>query len=155
MMLNRRNSILTNILTRLLSACVLLLLVAASVFGQIDEAKRAIEAGEFVRAVNILSEAVATQPTADAFLYLGIAYGNMKEYQKAEETLKQGADRYPDDGRFHTELAGVYFATHDVDKARGELRRALSIDSTDRYASDLLASINMSRGDTEAALRYW
>ena len=145
----RRGSILTKTWARLLCACTLLQLLAVTAFGQIDEAKQAIERGELVRAISILSEAVATQPSADAFLYLGIAYGNMKEYQKAEETLKQGADRYPDDARFRTELAGVYLALHDVDKARAELRHALSIDSSDRYASDLVASIDMSRGDTE------
>jgi tetratricopeptide (TPR) repeat protein len=139
----------------LLFICTLLLLLAVTAFGQIDEAKQAIERGDFVRAVNILSEAAASRPSADAFLYLGIAYGNMKEYQKAEESLKQGADRYPDDARFHTELAGVYFAINDADRARAELRRALSIDSSDRYASDMLASLDMSRGDTEAALKSW
>jgi Surface antigen. len=154
-MLIRRTSIFTKAQARLVSACTLLLLLAVGAFAQVDEAKQAIERGEFVRAVNILSEALTSRPSADVFLYLGIAYGNMKEYQKAEATLKQGADRYPDDARFHTELAGVYFAIHDVDNARSELRRALSIDSSDRYSSDLLASIDMSRGDTETALKYW
>ena len=139
----RRTSILIQTRARLVSACTLLLLLAVTAFAQIDEAKQAIERGEFVRAVNILSEALTTRPSADVYLYLGIAYGNMKEYQKAEETLKQGADRYPADARFHTELAGVYLAIHEADKARAELRRALSLDSSDRYASDLLASIDM------------
>jgi tetratricopeptide (TPR) repeat protein len=145
----------SNTWARLISACALVLLLALTAFGQVDEAKQAIERGEFVRAVNILSQARNAQPSADVFLYLGIAYGNMKEYQKAEEALTEGAVRYPDDSRFHTELAGVYFATQAVDKARAELNRALSINSSDRYASDLLASIDMSRGDTETALRYW
>src|SRR5262245_33634584 len=83
-----------------------IILLNAALFAQVDEAKKAIEQGEFVRAITILNEQIATQPSADAYLYLGIAYGNVKEYQKAEETLQAGSNRYPGDTRFHTELAG-------------------------------------------------
>src|SRR5262249_53006426 len=82
---------------------VLLHLFCTAAFAQIDEARQAIANGEFVRAVNILSDALATRPTPDAYLYLGIAYGNMKEYQKSEDTLKEGSNRFPDDVRFHNE----------------------------------------------------
>src|SRR5438552_13527414 len=93
---------------------ILLVLFSSSLaFAQVDDAKQAIEKGEFVRAVNILSDALASRPSADAYLYLGIAYGNMKEYQKAEDALKEGSKRFSDDARFHNELAGVYLATRD------------------------------------------
>ena len=46
---------------------------------QVDEARQAIEREEYVRAVNILSAELADRPTADAYLYLGIAYRHMKE----------------------------------------------------------------------------
>ncbi len=132
-----------------------LLLCAARAFGQIDEARQAIENGEFVRAVKILSDALATRPTADAYVYLGIAYGNMKEYAKAEEVLKEGANRFADDVRFHNELAGVYLATREMEKAKAELRQTLSVNPHDNYASDLLASIEISQGDVQVALRSW
>src|SRR3954452_1781345 len=112
---------------------------SSNAFCQVDEAKDAINNGEFIRAVSILSEALANQPTADVYLYLGIAYGNMKEYQKAEDTLKEGARRFTDDARFHNELAGVYLARREYDDAKTELRRALEIDPHNSYASDLLA----------------
>src|SRR5262249_48930579 len=103
-------------------------LTATLAFGQIEDAKQAIQNREFVRAVDILSQALAVQPSPDAYLYLGIAYGNMKEYRKAEDVLEEGARRYPDDARFHNELAGVFLATRDLDKAKSELRRALDVD---------------------------
>jgi tetratricopeptide (TPR) repeat protein len=137
--------------------CVFLLVFCATsmAFAQIEEARQAIENKEFVRAVNILSEALANQPSADAYLYLGIAYGNMKDYSKAEDTLQEGARRYPGDARFHNELAGVYMATRDLDKAKTELHRALDVDPNNNYASDLLASIDISRGEVQSALRSW
>jgi tetratricopeptide (TPR) repeat protein len=138
-----------------LPAVVLILVLSAVAFGQIEDARQAIERGEFVDAVNILSQAIATQPSADAYVYLGIAYGNMKEYQKAEDTLEEGARRYPSDARFHNELAGVYLATRDVDKAKSELHRALQVDPHNNYASDLLASIDISTGEVQSALRSW
>src|SRR5881409_2665465 len=56
-------------------------------FAQIDEARDAIDRGEYVRAVNILSETLARNPVPNAYLYLGIAYTAIKEYQKAEDIL--------------------------------------------------------------------
>jgi tetratricopeptide (TPR) repeat protein len=146
---------MTKIAAGLLTSVVTFLLCCGSAFGQIDEAKAAIERREFVRAVNILSDALATRPSADAYLYLGIAYGNMKEYEKAQDTLKEGSDRFPDDVRFHTEMAGIYLAMRQPDDAKAELRRALAVDSNNSYASDMLASIDMSEGETQKALRFW
>jgi len=131
------------------------LLMTGIVWCQVDEAKQAIEKGEFARAVNILSGSIATGPSADAYLYLGIAYGNMKEYTKAEETLKEGSGRFSADARFHNELAGVYLATRDIDKAKAELHRALEVDPHNNYASDLLASIDISSGEVQSALKSW
>jgi hypothetical protein len=140
--------------------CIALLLVILNVgvnaaVAQVSEAREAIERGEYVRAVNILAAELAERPSADTYLYLGIAYGHMKEYEKAQEVLIQGSAHYPDDARFHNELAGVHLANNDVDTARSDLERALSVDPTNDYASDLLATIDMSQGEVQAALRFW
>src|SRR5688572_14722432 len=74
-------------------------LLPFSVHAQVDDGKAAIDRGELVRAVNILSEEVVERPSADAFLYLGMAYGRMREFVRAEEVLRQGAERYPGDPR--------------------------------------------------------
>ena len=131
------------------------LLFPSGLHAQVDEARGAIDRGEYVRAVNILSKAVVESPSADAFLYLGIAYAHMREFQKAEDILRQGSDHFPADPRFHNELADTYLATNDVDKARQALTDALSVDPENDYASDLLANIDMSEGEVQAALRSW
>src|SRR5205085_2348494 len=121
--------------------CAVLLMPA---FAQVDEARQAIDNGEYVKAVNLLSAALAGTPTADTYLYLGIAYGHMKEYEKAEDVLKEGSKRFPADARLHNQLADLFLENNDSDAARGELQSALGADSGNNYASDLLASINMS-----------
>src|SRR3989441_3780522 len=124
-------------------------------FAQIDEARDAIDRGEYVRAVNILSETLARNPVPDAYLYLGIAYTAMKEYQKAEDILKEGNQRYPKDVRFPNQLADFYLINNDREAAKAELERTLVIDPNNNYASDLLATINMSEGEVQAALQSW
>src|SRR5260370_24918525 len=138
-----------------ISTALLLLVAAHYVFDQKDEARDAIDKGEYVRAVNILSDRLATSPTADTYLYLGIAYSRMKEYQKAEDTLKEGSRRYPDDSRFHNELADFYLTNNDRDAAKSQLRRALVVDPADNYASDLLATIDMPEGEVQSAVQSW
>ena len=135
-------------------ACALLL-SSAFAFAQVDEARQAIDRGEYVRAVNILSQALADRPSPDAYLYLGIAYGHIKEYQKAEDVLQEGSKRYPQDSRFHAELANLALDNNDVDAARSELKLALAVDPTNSFASDQLATIDMSQGEVQAALRAW
>ena len=133
----------------------LMLLLGGVCLAQIDEAREAIDRGEYVRAVNILSETLAKQPAADAYLYLGIAYRRMKEYQKAEDTFTEGSKRYPDDSRFHNELANLFLENNNLESARSALRRALVVDPHNNYASDQLATLDMSTGDVQAALRAW
>ena len=101
-----------------ISLGLLLLLAAPVAFAQVDEAKQAIDRGEYVRAVNILSALLEDRPTADTYLYLGIAYVHMKEYQKAEDVLNEGSRRYPQDARFHNELANSFFEDNDADTAK-------------------------------------
>src|SRR6266446_79222 len=138
-----------------LSAILILLFVSHFVFAQVDEARDAIDKGEYVRAVNILSDALQSNPTPDTYLYLGIAYSRMKEYRKAEDLLEEGSRRYPQDPRFYNELADFYLTNNDRDAAKSELRRALVVDPSNNYASDLLATINMSEGEVQSALRSW
>src|SRR6185503_14559375 len=132
-----------------------LLIATATVFAQVDEARQAIDRGEYVRAVNILSAALGDRPTADTYLYLGIAYRHMKEYQKAEDVFNEGSLRYADDARFHNELANLFLENNDVEAAKSELRRTLAVDPNNAFASDQLATIDMSEGQVQSALRAW
>jgi tetratricopeptide (TPR) repeat protein len=138
-----------------ISLALIFLIHAAVALAQVDEARQAIDRGELVRAVNILSAALADRPSPDAYLYLGIAYRRMKEYQKAQDVLEEGARRYQDDSRFHIELADMFLENNDIESSKSELRRALAVDPNNNYASDQLATIDMSEGDVQSALRSW
>jgi len=118
-------------------------------------ARAAISTGDYARAINLLSTAITQQPTADAYLYLGIAYGHTREWKRAEDTLREGSGKFPQDPRFHNELAGVYLAANDLEKARRSLRDALAVDPDNKYATDLLATVDMSMGNVRAALAAW
>ncbi len=122
---------------------------------QVDEAKQAIEQGDYVRAVNILSATLGDRPTSDAYLYLGIAYRHMKEYQRAEDAFHEGSKRYSDDARFHNELANLFIENNDIEAAKNELRLALVVEPNNSFASDQLATIDMSEGEVQSALRSW
>src|SRR5438552_13709396 len=101
------------------------LVITPFALAQVDEAKQAIEQGEYVRAVNILSAALGDRPSPDAYLNLGIAYRHMKEYQRAEDVFHEGSKRYSDDARFHNELANLYIENNDIEAAKTELRLTL------------------------------
>ncbi len=144
-----------------LRACLLIVLVAGfpprapAQTDVVDQARTAISTGEYSRAINLLSNAIARQPTADSYLYLGIAYGHTREWKRAEDTLREGSGKFPQDPRFHNELAGVYLAANDLDRARQSLRDALAADPDNKYATDLLATIDMSMGNVRSALAAW
>src|SRR5688572_28184119 len=137
---------------------MLLVFTARSAWSQEDalnEARSAMARGEYARAASLLSAAVQTQPSPDAYVYLGISYAHTREWMRAEETLREGAGRYPEEPRFHNELAGVYLAANDLDRARQSLQKTLEIDPDNKYAVDLLATVDMSMGKVEAALAAW
>lgn len=138
-----------------ISAVLFAILFNAAAIAQVEEARQAIEHGDTVRAVNILSDALASKPAPDVYIELGRAYLLLKEYQRAEDTLKEGGRRYPQDPRFHNQLADLYLENNDREAARSALHDALAIDPNNSYASDLLATIGMSEGQVQSALRYW
>jgi len=137
---------------------LLLALITRDGWSQVDplsEAKAAMARGEYAQASNLLSATIRTDPSADAYVYLGISYAHTREWMRAEETLKEGSNRYPKDPRFHNELAGVYLAANDLDRARQSLQDALSVDPDNKYATDLLATVDMSMGKVKDALGAW
>lgn len=136
-------------------AFLVVLIAAQLLLAQVEEARDAIDKGDYLRAVNILSDTIARNPTPDAYLYLGIAYNRLKEFQKAEDTYKEGSRRYPKDSRLHNDLADLYLEDNDRDAAKSELKQSLVADPNNSYASDLLATIDMSEGEVQLALRSW
>ena len=144
-----------------LKACLLLILVttlplmARAQTDAVTAARAAIASEDYARAISLLSNDIVQQPSAEGYLYLGIAYGHTREWKRAEDTLREGSAKFPQDPRFHNELAGVYLAANDLDKARASLRDTLAVDPDNKYATDLLATVDMSMGNVRSALTAW
>src|SRR5205807_2619961 len=83
---------------------------------------------------------------------IGIAYANLRQYQRALQSFREGFIRYPGDPRFHSEGAAFYGTDREIVDAKAQLREALIADPTDVYASQLLASLDLSDGNIEPAL---
>ena len=120
-----------------------------------DDAREAIRNGNYEHAISLLTATLEREPSADAFLYLGIAYAHSKNHERAEATLQEGGAKYPEDPRFHNELAGLYLSQNEVEKARMSLNDALRIGPDNVYAIDLLANIELALRNERAALQTW
>lgn len=123
--------------------------------GELGRARDLLSAERPRQAATLLEQLVETSPTADAYLYLGIAEANAGERTCALEVLTEGSRRYPQDARFYNEAAGVHLANRDIARAGEALEQALAIDPDNAYANDLLASIRLSEGDVRSALAIW
>ena len=106
---------------------------------------------------NDVVQAVPESPDVDADLqiYRGLALAQMKRWEEAEKTFKEGLRHYPQDSRFLVELAGIAYREKQFAKAKRYLRRSLAITSDGDYANDFLASIYFLQDNLEAALKYW
>jgi hypothetical protein len=68
------------------------------------------------------------------------------------EAFREGFNRYPTDPRFHSEGVAFYRRTQEIVDAKAQLRNALIADPGGGYASELLASLELSDGNIGPAL---
>jgi len=127
--------------------------VSPSATDRLSEVRQLYEAERW----NDVVQAVPESPDADADLqiYRGLALAQLKRWEEAEKTFKEGLRHYPRDPRFLVELAGIAYREKQFAKAKWYLRRSLAITSDDDYANDFLASIYFLQDNLEAALKYW
>jgi tetratricopeptide (TPR) repeat protein len=92
---------------------------------------------------------------ADLELDRGLALAELGRFSEAERTFEAGHAGHPRDARFLEEMAGIAYRDKRFVQAKKDLRRALTLDANDTYASNFLASIYFLEGNLEAALRYW
>ena len=118
-------------------------------------ARAAMDHGDYLLAIPLLLEALSVRPSADIYLSLGTAYRYNRDWQKAEDTLEEATERYPNDPRIPTELANAYLGAGDTDGAREALQHALRIDPANVAAADLIADLELSEGEVQTALGYW
>src|SRR6185295_12321033 len=140
---------------RALLVSIVVALSAVPLAAQVEAAREAMRNGNYPLAVTILAASKDQNSSADTYLYLGISYANLRDLTNAEETLREGMQKFPADARFHHELAGIDLSKRNVQAARQELKEALRIDPNDLYASDLIANIDLDQGQEAEAFRFW
>jgi tetratricopeptide (TPR) repeat protein len=121
----------------------------------VARARQAITTTDYLEAIRILNDEVETNPSPDAYLYLGLSHANLDQHERALEVFEEGRALYPADSRFLAETAGVHLARRNTQLAREALEQAREINPADVYATDLLASLRMSEGEVREALDVW
>ncbi len=118
-----------------------------------QQVKQLFDAGKWQDVVRAVPQ--SPDEPADLELDRGLALAQLHRWREAEAALQAGQAGHPRDARFLVELAGIAYVEKRYSTAKTNLRRALTLDPKDAYASNLLASIYFLEGNLEAALEYW
>lgn len=116
-----------------------------------------LEALHQQRRWNELLDLAAALPgtSPDSHYFQGMALAGLGDSRAAERAFLAGARLAPGDGRFPLELAGLAYRTGELGRARRFLRQALSLDESNPYANDFMATLFYLEGRTAAAVRFW
>lgn len=120
---------------------------------RIAQVKKLYDSAQWAAVVQAVPE--SPDEPASLELYRGLALAQLHRWDDAKSTFEAGLAHHPRDARLMVELAGVFYQQKNLSQAKRFLRRALSIDPTDAYSNNFLASIYFLEGNLEAALRCW
>ena len=115
--------------------------------------QQAYAAERWEEVVRLTSGGGVESPDLD--YYRGMALARLGRWPEAKVAFAAGRKLAPRDKRFPLELAGVAYKQQDFRAAKADLRQALRLDPSDRYAADFLATLYLLEGNLEAALKYW
>jgi tetratricopeptide (TPR) repeat protein len=134
-------------------ACTIALLLAGMVADPITQARELYAARHWDEVVQLWRS--QANPPAELDYLAGMAFARQDKNDEARNALESGAAKNTRDARFPTELAGLAFQRKDFASAKSHLHRALRLDSSNRYAIDLLGSVYFLEQNLDAALGYW
>ncbi len=89
-----------------------------------------------------------------AFTNLSIAYNNQGKHQKAIEILKKGENSNPKNTNILINLATNYLDIDSLKQSRRYALKAISLDSSQTNAFQILAAISLKKNDIKNAQRY-
>lgn len=116
--------------------------------------RRAYDEERYEDAVRLLSEAMASAPSYDGFMTLGLAAGRLERLEEAGTAFDHATALAPSRPEALVERGGLRFLQKRYREAIQDLSRALEIHD-DEYARDLLAASLHLAGRSEEALAQW
>jgi tetratricopeptide (TPR) repeat protein len=105
----------------------------------LEEAEHLMQADRFAEAVPLYRSAVADMPDyADAWLSLGVCYGQTGDATRAEQSFRTFLRLQPLSAEGHSALGVLLLSQQRIEEARAELREALRLDAASEQAREAL-----------------
>jgi tetratricopeptide (TPR) repeat protein len=111
------------------------------------------QAGKGDKALSVLDRAIALEPDAgEAYFTKGLLLLNLKRPAEAEEAMRSGIARSPDNAVGHYHLGRILLETGKVDDAMASFERAITANSSFEPAYLALASMHEARHEKDKAI---
>jgi tetratricopeptide (TPR) repeat protein len=111
------------------------------------------QAGKGDKALSVLDRAIALEPEAgEAYFTKGLLLLNLKRPAEAEEAMRSGIARSPDNAVGHYHLGRILLETGKVDDATASFERAITANASFEPAYLALASMHEARHDRDQAV---
>jgi Flp pilus assembly protein TadD len=131
--------------------------VSASVRSKFKSAMRLLEQEQYDRGIALLADATEAAPHVTSLHSdLGIAYGQIGDHERAEDSIKKALELNPLHPVAHNELGILYRKTGRFERARKSYEKALEVYPDFHFARRNLAILcDVYLGDLGCALEHY
>jgi len=118
-----------------------------------EEAKAALDHGQFAEARRLLTKAVQISPKDPAlWFHLGVSCSELNQVDEAIDALEKARKLAPDKAEVDFNLGLQYWKQGDVGKAKAAYRAGLALDPRQTGALENYALLLMKTGESEKAI---
>ncbi len=119
------------------------------------QAKDKLKTRSYNEVINLTNQAIKINPLyALAYYNQGLAYMELKRYDRAKEVLEIAAGLNPYNLEMYLHLGITYFQLSEIQSAENVLLKAFDLDSTDFTVLNTLKSISKIKRDNEQVINY-
>ena len=131
--------------------------VSATVRANFESAMRLLEQGAYDSGIALLADVTEAAPHVTSLhIDLGIAYGQVGDLERAEDSIKKALQLNPRHPVAHNELGILYRKTGRFERARKSYQRALDVYPNFHFARRNLAILcDVYLGDLGCALEHY
>jgi tetratricopeptide (TPR) repeat protein len=117
--------------------------VSAKVRRLLEKAERKSDLGNHAEAIEDLHQALIKFPTSAPYVHnlLGREYISSGQYSRAEESFEEAVRLMPHESAHHSNLGLTLAILGKCDRAKGEVREALQLNSDNEKAKHILEAI--------------